>query len=218
LRRPPTPSAQRTGIGYTEFAGRYSLLQGESWVASGQVTLRVPGTNDISNPAAIGYTDLETDIRGLFGRNFTLGALPGFVDVEIAQRFRSGGLPNELRADATFGLQVAPRWLLLAQSFNVMSEGAGTSVLFPSYEYYKLQLSAVYSLTPTWSVQGGGFTTFAGRNTLQENACWSACGTGSERGHESLIGTAEPGAENSIIPEYADRQVVADHQGGEHQA
>jgi hypothetical protein len=162
-------NAQRTGLGYTEFGGRYSLLQGESWVASGQVTMRVPGTNDISNPAAIGYTSVETDVRGLVGHNFTLSAMPGFVDFELAQRFRSGGPPNEFRADATFGLQVAPRWLLLAQSFNVMSEGAGTSVLFPSYEYYKLQLSAVYSLSPTWSVQGGGFTTFAGRNALQEN-------------------------------------------------
>jgi hypothetical protein len=161
--------AQRSGLGYTEFGGRYRLLQGESWVASGQVTLRVPGTNDISNPAAIGYTSIETDIRGLLGRNFMLGALPAFVDFELAQRFRAGGPPNEFRADATFGLQAAPRWLLLAQSFNVMSEGGGTSVLFPSYEYYKLQLSAVYSLTPTWSLQGGGFTTFAGRNALQEN-------------------------------------------------
>jgi hypothetical protein len=27
----------------------------------------------------------------------------------------------------------------------------------------------VYEITPTLSVQGGGFTTFAGRNALQEN-------------------------------------------------
>jgi len=46
--------------------------------------------------------------------------------------------------------------------------GAG-SVPFSSYEYYKLQLSAVYSLTPAVSLQLGGFTTYAGRNALQEN-------------------------------------------------
>jgi hypothetical protein len=58
--------------------------------------------------------------------------------------------------------------MLLAQSFNVISEGAGSPV-FGSYDYYKLQLSAVYVLTPAWSLQGGGFTAFAGRNSLQEN-------------------------------------------------
>jgi hypothetical protein len=160
--------ARRTGLGYTEFGGRYRLLQAESWVLSGQATMRVPGTNATSNPAAIGYTGVETDIRGLFGYGFKLRAMPAFVDLQVAQRFRAGGPPNELRADATFGLQAAPQWLLLAQSFNVVSEGAG-SVPFASYAYYKLQLSAVYSLTAAVSLQLGGFTTYAGRNALQEN-------------------------------------------------
>ena len=164
-----TPTdARRTGLGYTEFGGRYRLLQAESWVLSGQATMRVPGTNATSNPAAIGYTGVETDIRGLAGYGFTFRAMPAFVDLQVAQRFRAGAPPNELRADATLGLQVAPQWLLLAQSFNVISEGAG-SAPFASYEYYKLQLSAVYSLTAAVSLQLGGFTTYAGRNALQEN-------------------------------------------------
>jgi protein XagA len=160
--------ARRTGLGYTELGGRYRLLQADSWVLSGQATMRVPGTNDTSNPAAIGYTGVETDIRGLFGYSFAFRDLPAFVDLQVAQRFRAGGPPSELRADATFGVQVAPQWLLLAQSFNVVSEGAGNAP-FASYEYYKLQLSAVYSLTKSVSLQLGGFTTYAGRNALQEN-------------------------------------------------
>lgn len=164
--------AQRTGLGYTEFGGRYRFMQGDaeggSWLVSGQATVLVPGTTATSNPAAIGYTDVETDIRALFGRSFTLGAMPAFVDLELGERFRSGGAPNEFRADATFGVQVAPRWLLLAQSFNVVSEGSGSPV-FGSYQYYKLQVSAVYSLSPTWSLQLGGYTTYAGNNALQEN-------------------------------------------------
>ena len=38
-----------------------------------------------------------------------------------------------------------------------------------SYNYHKLQLSVVYDLTPQWAIQAGAFTTFAGRNALQEN-------------------------------------------------
>ena len=160
--------AQRTGLGYTDIGGRLLLWQGSSWVLSAQTTLRVPGTFDKSNPAAIGYTDPELDIRALFGYSFTAGAWPAFVDVQLAQRFRFDGPPDEFRADVTLGVRVDPRWLVLLQSFNVISEGAGT-LGFSSYAYYKFQLSAVYAVTPAMSLQLGGFTTYAGHNALQEN-------------------------------------------------
>jgi protein XagA len=164
----PPIDAQRTGLGYTDFGGRFSVMRGESWVFSVQSTLRVPGTFDKSNPAAVGYTDPELDLRALFGYNFKAGSWPAFVDVQVAQRFRFDGPPDEFRADFTLGLQPHARWLLLAQSFNVVSEGAGTWGL-PSYNYHKFQLSAVYALTPAVSLQLGAYTTYAGRNALQEN-------------------------------------------------
>jgi len=161
-------SAERTGLGYAEFGGRYRLLLADSWVVSGQVLVRAPGTFDGDNPAAIGFTDFQADLRALLGRSFSVGTMPAFIDLELGQRFRGAGAPDELRADAAFGIRPASRWLLLAQSFNVISEGAG-SWGFPSYDYYKLQLSAVYELTPKLSLQVGGFTAYAGRNALQEN-------------------------------------------------
>jgi hypothetical protein len=160
--------AQRTGLGYSEFGGRYRVLKGDSWVFSAQTTVRVPGTSDTANPAAIGYIGAETDIRGLFGYGFLIGKMPAFVELQLAQRFRAGAPPDELRADATFGIRPAPKWLLLAQSFNVFSEGTGRPP-FTSYEYHKFQLSAVHELTRRLALQAGGFTTYAGRNALQEN-------------------------------------------------
>lgn len=160
--------ASRTGLDYTDFGARYQFWQGDGWVVSGQALLEIPGTTDTSNPAAIGYTDVEADLRLLVGKGFMLGTMPAFVDVELAHRQRGDGAPNEFRADGTLGVQVLPKWLVLAQSFNVISEGAGSPV-FGSYDYEKLQLSAVYSLTPSWAIQGGGYTTYAGRNALQEN-------------------------------------------------
>lgn len=161
-------AASRTGLGYSDFGSRFRLLQGGSWVLSGQTTVRVPGTFERSNPAAIGYTNPEYDMRALFGYGFTAGAWPTFIDLQAAQRFRTGEPPNEFRLDATFGIRPAPNWLLLAQSFNVISQGSG-SVLFPAYDYSKLQFSLVYDMTPAWSLQLGAFTTFSGRNALQEN-------------------------------------------------
>jgi protein XagA len=164
--------AQRSGLGYTELGGRVRLFQGDSgggsWVISGQTTLRVPGTFDRSNPAALGYTDTQLDVRALFGYTFKAGAWPAFIDVQVAQRFSFGWQPDEFRTDITFGVRPAPQWLLLVQSFNVISEGAGTWGL-PSYDYSKLQLSGVYSVTPALSLQLGAFTAYTGRNALQEN-------------------------------------------------
>jgi hypothetical protein len=164
---PPT-DARRTGFGNSEFGARARLTQGNDWVLSAQGTVRVPATFDTGNPAAIGYTGFDVDLRGLYGLSFSLGGWPSFVDVQLAQRFRTGGPPSEVRVDLTFGIRTAEQWLILVQQFNVMSEGAG-SALFPANDYHKLQLSAVYSLTPQWALQGGVFTTFYGTNALQEN-------------------------------------------------
>jgi hypothetical protein len=162
-------SASRGGFGYTEFGGRYRFLQGKDWVFSGQGLLREPGTDQTTNPAAVGYTDPEFDARLLFGKSIEVSGMPAYFDLQVAQRFRFGDPPDEFRFDATFGLFVSPKWLLLMQSLNVISEGAGRSVLFPAYDYEKLQLSAVYAVTNTLALQLGGFTAFSGRNAIQEN-------------------------------------------------
>lgn len=161
-------SAERSGLGYTDIGGRAQIWSNDSWVVSAQATVRIPGTYDKTNPAAIGYTDPEIDIRGLVGYSFKAGTMPSFVDVQVAQRFRLGGAPDEFRTDVTFGIRPIDKWLLLAQSFNVISEGAGTWG-FGSFAYHKFQLSAVYELTPALSLQLGGYSTYWGRNALQEN-------------------------------------------------
>jgi hypothetical protein len=161
-------TARRTGLGYSEFGGRARILSGDNWVLSGQSTLRVPGTFDTGNPAAVGYSGTEHDLRVLFGYAFSIRGMPAFLDLQLGQRFRAGDPPNELRADITLGVRPLPQWLVLAQVFNVISEGASPP-LFPSYDYSKLQISVVYDLTRQWAVQAGGFTTFSGRKALQEN-------------------------------------------------
>lgn len=162
--------ATRTGAGYTDVGGRFRFWQNNGWVFSGQTLVRIPGTVNDRNPAAIGYTDAELDVRALFGKSFNIGPLESFIDLEPAQRFRAGDPPNEFRFDATFGVHFNPQWMLLLQSLNVFSEGAGSSFIFPSYDYEKLQVSVVYNFAPAWAVQVGGYRTYSGRNALLENA------------------------------------------------
>jgi hypothetical protein len=165
--------AKRTGLGFTEFGGRLRIFHSDNWVVSTQATIRIPGTFDASNPAAIGHNGFEHDLRLLVGHSFRLADWPAFVDLQFAQRFRSGERPSEVRIDAALGVRPAPQWLMLAQLFNVISEG-DSPPLFPSYDYSKLQLSVVYEVTPHWALQAGGFTTFHGRNALQENGLLAA--------------------------------------------
>lgn len=164
----PPVGAQRTGLGYFELGGRYRLFNGPSWVVSAQATLRAPGVFEPINPAAIGYSDPEVDLRVLFGKSGTVAGWPVFADLQLGQRFRVGTPPDEFRADVTFGLRPLPAWMLLLQSFNVFAEGSSLPV-FPDYRYHKLQVSIVHDLTPAWSIQLGGFSTVAGHNALQEN-------------------------------------------------
>lgn len=164
---PPT-DASRTGLGNSEIGARARVWQESNQVVSAQGSVRIPGTFDNGNPAAIGYTGVDVDLRVLYGAELKLGGLPTFVDVQLAQRFRTGGPPSEARVDLTFGVRAAQQWLFLVQQFNVISEGSG-SAPFTSTNYHKLQFSVIYDLAPQWSVQGGAFTTFAGRNALQEN-------------------------------------------------
>ena len=168
--------AERTGPGYTEFGARYRLLHDKDWVFSAQGTMRIPGTVETDNPAAIGYTFPEFDARALFGRTFTARTRPAFVDLEVAQRFRGGGAPNEFRADLTFGLQATRRWLLLAQMFNVVSEGSG-SRLFPSYNYSKVELSAVYSINEHWAVSLAAFPRCSAATPCRKTVSSPASGT-----------------------------------------
>lgn len=168
----PTDAA-RTGAGYTELGARFRMFEGKDWVVSAQGLARIPGTSNTANPAAVGYTSMEFDARLLIGTNFTLAGRPSFANLELAQRFRDGA-PDEFRADATLGIAFAPRWTVVAQSFTVIAEGS--SVLFPAYNYSKVQLSFVYALAKDWSVQLGGFSTVLGHNALQENGLVAGVG------------------------------------------
>ena len=162
------------GPGYTDVGMRMRLGQGSApgldFVVSTQVVLRVPGAKPSEGEAVIGYVNGELDLRLLAGVSFDLWGYASFLDLEVAQRQRYGAPPNEFRFDATLGVRVAPQWLALIQSFNVISEGAGDGPVFDvSYEYYKLQIGGMYDLNPSISVMVAFVSTYYARNAPQEN-------------------------------------------------
>lgn len=155
------------GPGYSDFGIRLRLARSENTVLSVQAAARIAGASDDRNPAEIGNTDPEADFRVLVGRSLYVGDWPAFLDLQAAYRVRAGPPPDEYRIDVTFGIRPAKDWLLLAQSFNVISTGRGAGI-FPDTRYHKLQGSVVWEFSPGWAVQAGVLATVAGRNALRE--------------------------------------------------
>lgn len=165
----PTPS-DYGGPGYVDFGARARLYDDGVRVLSFQAIGRAPGASGSDSAAAVGYTDWELDLRLLAGVSFSLFGAASFLDLEVAQRQRFGVEPDEFRFDATLGVRVAPRWQVLLQSFNVISEGAGDAVSgAAAYEYYKAQAGILYDLTERLTLQAAAVTTYLARNAPQEN-------------------------------------------------
>lgn len=157
-----------TGLGYTDLGARARLWHDDSGVVSFQALGRIPGATDDRKPAQLGNTDAQVDLRLLAGRGFTLGEMNAWVNVEAAYRPRFEDPPNEWRFDLSVGIRPAADWAVLAQSFNVISDGEGRGA-YPSYWYSKAQLSVLWEFAPSWTLQAGAFTTLAGQNALREN-------------------------------------------------
>lgn len=109
----------------------------------------------------------ELEFRALYGTHFELFGREGCLDAEIAQRWTTGGRPNETPIDLTAIYDVGWKTQALVQSFNVVSEGAGRPP-FVHYRYHKLALSLVRPVWGRTSLQLGGFVSPAGQNALEE--------------------------------------------------
>lgn len=109
----------------------------------------------------------DFELRALYGTHFELFGREGCFDAEIAQRWATGGRPNETPVDLTLLYDVGWKTQALLQSFNVVSQGAGRPP-FVHYRYHKLAFSVVRPVWGRTSLQLGGFFSPAGQNALQE--------------------------------------------------
>jgi hypothetical protein len=168
------PENQRyTGLGDSEIGAQARLWRDDSSVLAAQVSVRAPNAGGATNSSLAGTKCADYDFRLLFGKNFGLGLLPAFMDLQAGARLRGGPAPNEARADLTLGVYLSPAILLLAQSFNIYS-APSSNPSYPQWGQSKAQFSLVYSLDADWRVQLGGFATLAGQNAYRENGALAA--------------------------------------------
>ena len=164
----PPDNQRYTGLGDSEIGAQARLWRDDSTALAVQASIRAPTNGGATNSWLAGTRQPEYDFRLLLGKNLSVGALPGFVDLQAGGRLCAGPAPDQGRFDLTFGLYATPRLMLLAQSFNIVS-APSSNPNYPQWAQSKLQLSLVYSLDADWRAQAGGFTTLAGQNAYREN-------------------------------------------------
>jgi protein XagA len=165
----PTPNTYN-GLDYSGLGLRQKLWSTGEWVFSGEATAFIPGGHDSHAPAQEGNTGWAGEARLNAGRNFTLasipgfgwfpglGAVPGFLDAEVAYRLRTQGPPDEWHGDLTVGFKFTPQILLMLQEFTTVSMSTDNRS-FPAWRQSVVEASVVYALNNKWSLQLGLFST-----------------------------------------------------------
>ncbi|MCB8840471.1 hypothetical protein [Aurantimonas sp. VKM B-3413] len=155
---------------------RVRMYEADGFVASVQLSGLVQDAQKVGDEATdtFGWTAPVIEPRALLGYGFTICGLPAFVNAEAGYRAATGEGPDETKIDLTAGIRPLPDLLVLAQSFSTLSAGRGGGEDAAGYSYHKAQLSAVYDMSETWSLQVGGFATVAGTDALKERGLITA--------------------------------------------
>lgn len=164
----------KTGLSDIELFARQRLIAGDGWVVSAQGLIKLPGPHAIDRDPLISATSQDIEGLLLFGRSGRLFEREYFSSLEAGFRARSNGAAGQLRADAAFGVRLWPSWQWIAQSFSYISTGRRSNLDPGDFDLYKAQLSILHTLTRSVSIQAGGYTEYAGRNTGAGNALFVA--------------------------------------------
>lgn len=161
-----SPSPTKLTTGGTDIGLRAGLGNFGGTIISAQVTAHVP----FVTRAPLVNFDEDTvpagDFRLLLGHSFTIDGFDCFAGLEGSYRVEGDDEPGEWHADATLGARPRPDLLLLIQSFATIASQA--TQVSPHYAWVKLQESAVYDVSPRWSLEGGFFETIAGSEAGRE--------------------------------------------------
>lgn len=157
-----------TGLGYTDVGLKYRVAHGDDWTASVQGLVRIPGDKYADPLAQVGQVGMEYDVKAGVGHSFG-PEKKYFATAELGYRFRSDDPPNEYHADFTVGGHVTDRVMLLAASYNTISDGRGSGIYDRKHRYHDLYLSGVYKVNDQLSLQAGYTATIGGRNALKQS-------------------------------------------------
>ena len=151
---------------FVDYEGRGPVELGLRWLAWRNDTVVVSlygghvfaGEGRNAGYAAPGAGDGDWEARVLVGASGRsprwLGGRPGFVELQAARVLRSG-LEDEVRIDATLGMDINENWQVMSQAFAGQVDDNGAA-------WIHLETSIVRRFGD-WSIQAGWRETVAGR-------------------------------------------------------
>jgi len=152
-----------------EVGARYRLLQSlaqDGDVLSVELSGRKAGAFNFAYSADAHAGGEDGGFRLLYGAGFQWRDFEGFYDIQAGYRFLSPPRPDQTVIDLTGGLWLDQNWLVMGQSFNLISSAATPPYRF--FRMHKLEASAVWRMSPKISLQLGAFFSPAGINALDE--------------------------------------------------
>ncbi|HYL38599.1 MAG TPA: hypothetical protein VEV17_21965 [Bryobacteraceae bacterium] len=165
-------SQSSAGLGDVETGIRRRLNSSESPMPiSVQFTVLFP-TYPADRQPPPGNHQMDAESRLMIGRGARLLGHTAFWSLGGAYRYRSGAPADQFRSDATIGVDLNHRFMVMTQFFGITGLRNGQPLQIggnpnaqSDFDLYKGQLSLVTRLGPHTRVQLGWNDTVAGRNT-----------------------------------------------------
>ena len=166
-----SPAPRYAGVGLGALGARVKLGEIGGYYFSLEGSIRA------ASHAAETYLDmkdfLQVDARVQMFHALEAWGLPAFLDAQLGYRSR-GQSGDEIRADLTLGVRPRPDVLLMAQSFTAIAPWPTSA---SSFAAQKFEVSGVYDLNRTFSVQIGVVYAPFGLNSPAERGIVSALWT-----------------------------------------
>jgi hypothetical protein len=167
---PGVPDQTNWGLGDSEFFLRARLWQKDGFALAAEPMIKLPSPDSPSHMPQLGGSHPDAGLGLSGGYGFPAFGLNHFADVDTQYRYRFGAAKDQLRINATLGISVMPRLMIMPQAFVIYRTATPRQASFTEspaddYDQIKLQLSAVYQLSNGTSLQLGGFDNVAGKNT-----------------------------------------------------
>ncbi|HET9133360.1 MAG TPA: hypothetical protein VFN90_03570 [Gemmatimonadales bacterium] len=155
---------ESSGFGATGFFVMQRLAQGKAGVLSIQPRIDLPLLFDPDVRPALGPVEADAELRLLYGTGYGAFGRRGFISASAGvSTIRAGN--DEIRYDLTVGMDVAPRLLVMAQTFNVAALADGGGI---AYSATKVGLSGVVRLSKAVGIVAGASRGISGKNTARE--------------------------------------------------
>jgi hypothetical protein len=148
----------------SSIGGRLAISQTEDQTISFEFNLRRPMRHSTPELISSDFSH-ALDLRLQAGTALTISGLDSFSDISIGYRRHTAGFAPQMMLDATLGVHINERYLVMLQQFATMTRASGQTL---SSSNSKIQGSLVFFPRPNWALQSGVFTTIAGRNSAVE--------------------------------------------------